>query len=751
MQDIGVCKYGREIPLHIRMAPLEVDNTPFVLATIMDISSIADSYKELWSMRDRYFAVVDSLAEGILIQDMEGRILSYNSKAEEFLGLTAEQWVGLADFDFYARATKEDGSSFSRETFPSVVTLKTGEPQRNVIMEIHDSRETPLWISVNSQPLNDSDSKRQSGVVTSFNNITEEVEGKQQLEKQIHWMGIRSSISREIAKRNDFTSICDEVLVHLKKTFGYEFGFVVLNDETVRNKVISRLPAEHSVFTGDASMLYALPADIDSPSDSNNNGSAVSSLGAICIASVAELEAPLSEKLSSYGIRSVVSLPIVADRSERGKIVLAFTDCDSFGEYERSFLSGVAGDISVSYIKEAIFTELQESYEQLKRAQDVMLEHERLNAMGQMASGIAHDINNTLAPITLYAEALLESELNLSERGKRFLKIIQVATEDIENIISRLRLFYRKKDGSESDLQTIDLRKLIDNVVEITRPRWQDLAQKSGITINMELDIPRTNPTMIGLKSEIREALVNLIFNAVDAMPEDGTITLRVIEIGREMVLEVEDTGKGMTEEQKQKCLEPFFTTKGNRGSGLGLSSVFGSMERHNGTMEIETKEGKGTKIRLIFPIRGEAKIERISEEVSSPLPPLRILCIDDDSKVRDGLKEILEMEGHTPVSVESGFDGIAVFEEAVKSGDFFDVVITDLGMPGMDGWEVAEKIKQLKKDTPVIMLSGWGNLMNDTDKIPNDVDLILGKPPKMIQIRKALRTVLSGSSAMGT
>jgi signal transduction histidine kinase/CheY-like chemotaxis protein len=426
---------------------------------------------------------------------------------------------------------------------------------------------------------------------------------------------------------------------------------------------------------------------------------------------------------------------------------LAFNNRLSLDEYESLFLNGVASDVSIALVKDGIFRELRQSYERLQQAQKSMVEQERLNAMGQMASGIAHDINNTLAPIALYTEALLESEEDLSDRAKRFLKTIQDATNDIESTIGRLRLFYRKPEAGETNRQTIDLRQLFAVVVDMTRPRWEDLPQKSGITVELKSELPEGNPTLVGEESEIREALVNLVFNAVDAMPTGGTITLRVTEHDQDIVLEVEDTGTGMTEEQKQRSFEPFYTTKGERGSGLGLSSVFGAMERHQGTVEIESEEGEGTTVRLVFPIRESVEDEQVSQEAPSTLPSLRILCIDDDPKVREGLREILEMDGHAPVVVENGKQGIEAVQESVDDGKDFDVVITDLGMPDMDGWEVAEEIKKLVPETPVILLSGWGNLMNGDVEKPQEVDAILGKPPKMREIRQTLQALLSKRS----
>lgn len=364
---------------------------------------------------------------------------------------------------------------------------------------------------------------------------------------------------------------------------------------------------------------------------------------------------------------------------------------------------------------------------------------QKLESIGTLASGIAHDINNTLAPIVLYTDALLESE-ELTEQGVRFLKTIRRASRDIESTVGRLRMFYKKDSADYAQIKAIDPGNLFTEVIDMTQPRWRDLAQKNGTTIQIKTEIQENMPALSGVESEIREGLVNLVFNGVDAMPHGGTITLRTGGNQQHIVLEVTDTGVGMNAEHKDKCIEPFFTTKGEKGSGLGLAMVFGAMRRHQGKMEIDSEEGKGTTVRLIFPVRKEASHGPNVDEVATDLPALKVLCIDDEPAVREALREIMEIDGHSATVAGSGETGIAAFREAIGGEGAFDVVITDLGMPDMDGWEVAEQIKGISPETPVFMLSGWGDLMQGESNETRTVDVILGKPPKIDDIRKALR-----------
>lgn len=749
MLDVGKRKDGREIPLDVRMSSLEVEGELFVLATVRDISRMAALSTKLKDTEHQYRVIIDSLAEGIVVQNAKTEIVNSNHRAEEILGLTKEQIMGRINADPRWKVIHEDGTPLPGEALPAMVMLKTGERIRNAIMGIHKPDGTLTWISINTEPLHEMDWGQPTGVVASFTDVTDQVAAKQQLEKQLRWMTIRSLISAEIAKRNDLKSICDVVLNHLKDSIGYEIGGVGIYDEDMTKlEIVSVYPDDHPIVADlDVSKLGEVSADSGILPHLELYKTNIVPLKDIPISSEDPIHAFIVDKLTENQISVMVFRPLVIEDRVKGIIVLTFKERDTLDEYENAFLNGVASDISVACMKEGMFRELQQSYKQLQEAQNILLEQERLNAMGQMASGIAHDINNTLAPIVLYTEALLESEKDLSERAIRFLKTIQNATKDIERTIGRLRLFYRKPDVKATDREAIDLTQLFDNIINITRPRWQDQHQKHGITIELKSELHEGKLTLFAVRSEIREAMVNLVFNAVDSMPAGGMIALRAYEHDQSIVLEVEDTGTGMTEEQKQKCLEPFYTTKGERGTGLGLASVFGTMERNQGRLEIESEEGKGTTVRLIFPIWTASEDEQLSQEASSALPSLRILCIDDDPKLREGLREVLEMDGHDPVVVENGEQGIEAVREAIEGKNDFDVVITDLGMPEMDGWEVAEGIKKLTPDTPVILLSGWGNLMNGDEETSKDVDAILGKPPQMSKIRETLKTILSKRS----
>jgi nitrogen-specific signal transduction histidine kinase/ActR/RegA family two-component response regulator len=401
-----------------------------------------------------------------------------------------------------------------------------------------------------------------------------------------------------------------------------------------------------------------------------------------------------------------------------------------------------------------LYEALHQAYEDLRQTQQAVMQQERLRALGQMASGIAHDINNAISPVALYTESLLESEPGLSERARQYLVTIQHAIEDVAQTVSRMKEFYRQREP-QLTLTPVQMNPLIQQVIDLSRARWSNMSQQRGIFINVETELAPDLPTILGIESEIREALVNLVFNAVDAMPEGGTLTLRTKTAGgvqvsantpaqRQIYVEVCDTGIGMDEDTRRRCLEPFFTTKGERGTGLGLAMVYGIAGRHNAEIEIDSAVGKGTIVRFLFPVPATPAVAAGPAAAVFTVPTrLRILVVDDDPLLIKSLRDTLETDGHWVVTANGGREGIEAFRNAQERGEPFAVVITDLGMPYVNGREVAAAIKGIAPSTPVLLLTGWGQRLVAEGDIPPHVDRVLNKPPKMREIREALAQLL--------
>jgi CheY-like chemotaxis protein len=367
-----------------------------------------------------------------------------------------------------------------------------------------------------------------------------------------------------------------------------------------------------------------------------------------------------------------------------------------------------------------------------------------------MASGIAHDINNAISPIALYTESLLEREPDLSPGARRQLETIQRAIEDVAQTVARMREFYRQREP-QMTLGPVDLNRLVEQVVELTRARWSDMAQQRGIAIEMRTHLAPDLPPIRAADNEIREALTNVIFNAVDAMPEGGPLTVRTrlaqdsrlhaeeLPVRQFVQVEVTDGGVGMDEDTRRRCLEPFFTTKGERGTGLGLAMVYGALQRHSAELEIESAPGQGTTVRFSFAIPTTPLATAVGSSTASVVSPLRILVIDDDPLVLKSIQETLEGDGHTVTTADGGQAGIDAFHAARTQGASFPVVITDLGMPYVDGRKVSNAIKAAAPETVVLLLTGWGRRLVADGEVPPHVDHVLSKPPKLRELRDAL------------
>ena len=386
---------------------------------------------------------------------------------------------------------------------------------------------------------------------------------------------------------------------------------------------------------------------------------------------------------------------------------------------------------------------------ELHRTQRHIIEQERLNAVGKMASGLAHDFNNALVPISGYAEMLLEHQDILQNPAKatKYLKLIMTGVEDAASVVSRLREFYRKREEGET-YRPLSLNKIVEQAVALTRPKWRDEALGSGRTILVEADM-RPVPRVLGSESELRELLTNLIFNAVDAMPDGGMIRIRTgireaASSALQVFLEVSDTGTGMTEDVRRRCLEPFFSTKGERGTGLGLPMVFGIVKRHRGTMDIESTVGKGTTFIVLLP-PDLAQETEAAPHAQTPAGPLHVLVVDDEPIARDVLTEYLTGDGHTVETATNGRDGIEKF----KAGRF-SVVITDRAMPEVGGDQLAAMVKEVAPTTPVVLLTGFGDLMNAAGEKPDGVDLVVKKPIRLATLREVLAKMTEAAPGPG-
>jgi PAS domain S-box-containing protein len=386
---------------------------------------------------------------------------------------------------------------------------------------------------------------------------------------------------------------------------------------------------------------------------------------------------------------------------------------------------------------------LAQALADLKAAQSKLLEQERLNVIGRMASGIAHDFNNALSPILGYAELMLKKPAVLQDpdRARRYLDLILSSARDAAGIVGNLRKLYRSQSHSEY-FRPLDLADVVRQSIALTQPRWRNQALGQGAEIRVFCQFDDV-PNMTGDEAELREAFTNLIFNAVDAMPNGGSITIGLSCEGEWLRLFFEDAGKGMPEEVRARCFEPFFTTKGERGTGLGLAMVHGIVMRHGGQIEVQSEPGRFTRFGIRLPLRNKPSPVVRQDNDFPARWPRKVLCVDDEAFMLDLMRDLLEAEGSRVVSARAGAEALQAF-----ATDKFDIVILDQGMPGMSGEVLAERVKAIDPAQPILMLTGFGDFMTDEGEKPKFVDCIVSKPIARDALRKGVADAIAAAQA---
>ncbi len=425
-------------------------------------------------------------------------------------------------------------------------------------------------------------------------------------------------------------------------------------------------------------------------------------------------------------VRSAMAVPLKLKGEVIGVLLAESERKNAFDATDAGILEALGAFISTSLENARLYAEKA-------RVQSQLIEAEKLRSLGLMTSGIAHDFNNLLAVILARAELALQRVQD--PKARQHLKQVIHSARDGGETIHRLQDFARTRQDT-SDFVGVDLNRIVREAVELSRPRWQDQAQSAGIDIQIELDLRVDRPIM-GAPVQLREILLNLIFNAVEAMPEGGTIRIATGCNEQQALILVEDDGVGMTEEVKEQIFVPYFTTK-EGGTGLGLSMVYGVVKRHGGEIEVRTEPGAGTCIIIRLPVSDSAPDGRRSAPARAQQLPGRaasILVVEDEEPIRMALAEILQETGHQVHLAENGEQALELLERL----DPVDLVITDLGMPRMGGWEFLERFRESQALVPVIILSGWGDEIDPQRKEAFNIWDVVAKPFTVQRLREAV------------
>jgi PAS domain S-box-containing protein len=678
-------------------------------------------------------SIVDTALDAVVTMDGEGIITGWNRQAEATFGWTSEEAVGRSLSETIIPPGYRDSHLLGLHRY-----LATGEAtilgKRLELSALHrDGHEFPVELAIT--PIGTEQQRAFSGFVRD---ISERKLAQSRLQAQLERLNLLDQVTCAIGERQDLASIYQVTLQSLEEHLPADFSCVLSYDADADALAVSHIGGGSWTLATQLGLGERSRIQVDS------NGLARCALGHLVHEpDTAAAAFNFPQLLAKGGLRSLIMAPLQFDGRVAAILLVARREAHSFSSGECEFLRQLSAHVALAAQQAQLYGALEQAYNDILQTQQAVMQQERLRALGQMASGIAHDINNALTPAILSTEYLLETEPDLSPDARESLETIQRAVDDIAGTVSRMKEFYRQREPA-SALLPVQLNPVVQQVIDLTRARWSDMPQQRGIVIEMRTELAQDLPVVMGVESEIREALVNLVFNAVDAMPDGGILTVRTCSCeapDRHAAIEVADTGLGMDEATRRRCLEPFFTTKGERGTGLGLPMVYGIVERHGADLNIDSRVGSGTTIAVHFPAQESVAAGTLPADEPPHGKPgqLRILVVDDDPLLLRSLQRILESDGHVVIAANGGQAGIDAFHAAQKGGDDLSIVITDLGMPHVDGRRLAAAVKAASPSIPVILLTGWGQRLLAEDDVPDHVDQLLSKPPKLRELREAL------------
>jgi len=440
----------------------------------------------------------------------------------------------------------------------------------------------------------------------------------------------------------------------------------------------------------------------------------------------------LGEVLRRDGSRAVLAVPVLSRATALGAVCVYWDEVHEPDQREIRLLSALARQAGIAMDNARLVSDLRRTLEDLKAAQDTVVRGATLRAVGELAAGAAHHINNLLAVVLGRTQLLLMREP--PQQMIQSLKTIERAAVDAADAVRRIQAFGRSDKGAAAPSEAVDLNAVVREGIQITRPRWESEAQVKGVGIEVVFE-PGPLPQISGRKVELREVITSIIFNAVDSMPKGGRIHIRTALAGDRAVVSVRDSGVGMSGEVKQRAFEPFFTTKGVKSTGLGLAVAYGTIRRHGGDIAVESAEGQGTTVSFWLPLGPAAS-------AAPSVAPERgragaVLVIDDEAPVRELVADVLAAQGHRVTTATGGREGLERFDAG-----HFDLVITDLGMPDMTGWDVVRGIRARRPETPVVLVTGWGEVIETPEGVR--VDGIISKPFDVHTLNAAVSEALA-------
>lgn len=522
-----------------------------------------------------------------------------------------------------------------------------------------------------------------------------------------------SKLSGELSYKKDEGEILETALNIICSSISANRGFVVLFEN-------NDLPKD---FNSDYIISYNITEDLINTYKQQlesgvYNPKATFSKFNCLVYHTKDVFGPIKEIMEKNNILSFIIIPIKFDDDILGCMWLSSQDKYFSFEDSSEFLYMVCQTIGKMLVE----------FRRYKKIQDSLIQSRKMQALGELTGGIAHEFNNILTPILGYIQILKN---NIDDPIlNRYIELIEESAKDGAKIVKRIQEFSKTK---HKEKELCDINRIIIQSVEITKPKWTYESQISKKSIEVKLDL-KAKGFVEGTATELREVFVNIISNAIDAMPNGGFLKIDSFNKKGNIVVKIKDTGVGMTEEVKEKIFEPFFTTKNERGNGLGLSIVYSIIKEMNGHIDVTSQVNEGTEFEIKLPAKGSGLSREYLNECYEEREIYKILVIDDQEPVAEAVSEMLKNLGHDSVYVVDDIEALEIIDKYD-----FDAVMCDLAMPNCTGTELSEKIKQ-KKDIPVILMTGWLGNLSDSDK--KYIDEIIQKPFSIEELRDTIHRI---------
>jgi signal transduction histidine kinase len=448
-----------------------------------------------------------------------------------------------------------------------------------------------------------------------------------------------------------------------------------------------------------------------------------------------ERDNDLAERLFQQGATTCFAVPLRAGDQILGVLQSVCNRVSGFTANQIQLLYLVADLLGAAVSNCQLFGRLHAAYEELRITQGQLVEAEKMRALGELASGLAHEFNNALSGVLGFLDLALDIPW-FDPRPRGYVESARACAVNAAEVVRQVQDFPgSRRRGRET--AWVDLNDLVREGVGLVRHKWETLAQARGFRIAVDV---RTEAAagVTASPGELREVLTNLVFNAVDAMPQGGTLSLRTWSTASQVFLAVSDTGVGIPDDVLPRLFVPFFTTKGERGSGLGLSVTQRIVRRHGGEIHVESQPGRGSTFTVVLPavpIPDRRPVTAVPAPAQAQAPGLRVLVVDDEDSVRRFLEVALTRMGHRVRVATNAREGVAAVAE-----ERFDLVLTDLGLPDASGEEVVRGVGRSAPGTPVVMLTGWADQM--APEPPPGVMKVLGKPVTLDTLQRTVATV---------